>query len=325
MENGLCLLRPWELMPAPSVAVIGAGAAGLVAAAFAATTAARVTLFERTKDGGRKILISGGGRCNVLPSILAPIGSSPTRRPTSCAECCAHGRCTNSARFSRTSCRFRSRSKRNPASSSRDRTRRKTSAMRSSCSRDPGVSRSGSRRPSRPRAVCRRLCNPDREAICKSIASSSRPAACPCPLPVATASASTSRGGTNHRIIDTYPALTPLLGSDRRMREPGRRVAERETARKIGSLARCSLGGGGSAETFGGFLFTHRGYSGPASSTSRTLHHAEAARHPVIRAQWSTARRRRLGAGARPGCLSKSGSVVPPSLRDISPPASPNT
>jgi 2-polyprenyl-6-methoxyphenol hydroxylase-like FAD-dependent oxidoreductase len=56
----------------PTVAVIGAGAAGLVAAAFAATGGARVTLIERTKDGGRKILISGGGRCNVLPSVFAP-------------------------------------------------------------------------------------------------------------------------------------------------------------------------------------------------------------------------------------------------------------
>ncbi|HJU42630.1 MAG TPA: aminoacetone oxidase family FAD-binding enzyme [Vicinamibacterales bacterium] len=59
-------------MAAPSVAVVGAGAAGLVAAAFAAAGGAAVTLIERTKDGGRKILISGGGRCNVLPSVLAP-------------------------------------------------------------------------------------------------------------------------------------------------------------------------------------------------------------------------------------------------------------
>jgi predicted Rossmann fold flavoprotein len=29
-------------------------------------------LLEGTKDGGRKILISGGGRCNVLPSQLSP-------------------------------------------------------------------------------------------------------------------------------------------------------------------------------------------------------------------------------------------------------------
>lgn len=50
------------------VIVIGAGAAGTMAAIFAARGGARVTLLERTKDGGRKILISGGGRCNVLPS-----------------------------------------------------------------------------------------------------------------------------------------------------------------------------------------------------------------------------------------------------------------
>src|SRR5688572_19644538 len=55
-----------------SVVVISAGAAGLVAAGFAAAGGAAVTLIERTKDGGRKILISGGGRCNVLPSVLAP-------------------------------------------------------------------------------------------------------------------------------------------------------------------------------------------------------------------------------------------------------------
>ncbi len=50
------------------VVVIGAGAAGTMAAIFAARAGARVTLLERTRDGGRKILISGGGRCNVLPS-----------------------------------------------------------------------------------------------------------------------------------------------------------------------------------------------------------------------------------------------------------------
>lgn len=50
------------------VVVVGAGAAGLLAAGFAADAGARVLLLERTRDGGRKILISGGGRCNVLPS-----------------------------------------------------------------------------------------------------------------------------------------------------------------------------------------------------------------------------------------------------------------
>ncbi len=50
------------------VIVIGAGAAGTMAAIFAARGGAHVRLLERTRDGGRKILISGGGRCNVLPS-----------------------------------------------------------------------------------------------------------------------------------------------------------------------------------------------------------------------------------------------------------------
>src|SRR4030095_16641645 len=55
-----------------AVAVVGAGAAGLMAAIFAASRGSRVLLLERTADGGRKILISGGGRCNILPSALAP-------------------------------------------------------------------------------------------------------------------------------------------------------------------------------------------------------------------------------------------------------------
>ena len=51
----------------PRVIVIGAGAAGTMAAIFAARGGAETLLLERTRDGGRKILISGGGRCNVLP------------------------------------------------------------------------------------------------------------------------------------------------------------------------------------------------------------------------------------------------------------------
>jgi predicted Rossmann fold flavoprotein len=52
------------------VVVIGAGAAGTMAAIFAAGAGAETILVERTKDAGRKILISGGGRCNILPARL---------------------------------------------------------------------------------------------------------------------------------------------------------------------------------------------------------------------------------------------------------------
>ncbi len=41
-----------------------------MAAVFAARAGAETILLERTRDGGRKILISGGGRCNILPARL---------------------------------------------------------------------------------------------------------------------------------------------------------------------------------------------------------------------------------------------------------------
>jgi predicted Rossmann fold flavoprotein len=50
------------------VIVVGAGAAGTMAAAFASAGGADTLLIEGTADGGRKILISGGGRCNILPA-----------------------------------------------------------------------------------------------------------------------------------------------------------------------------------------------------------------------------------------------------------------
>lgn len=64
----------------PSTVIVGAGAAGLVAAIFAAARPP-VIVIERTSDGGRKILISGGGRCNILPAALEPerfVTESPT-------------------------------------------------------------------------------------------------------------------------------------------------------------------------------------------------------------------------------------------------------
>jgi len=66
-------MTPTPSLPAKSprrVVVIGAGAAGSMAAIFAAGAGAETILLERTRDGGRKILISGGGRCNVLPMHL---------------------------------------------------------------------------------------------------------------------------------------------------------------------------------------------------------------------------------------------------------------
>ena len=43
-----------------------------MATIWAARSGAAVVLLERSPDGGRKILISGGGRCNVLPAVERP-------------------------------------------------------------------------------------------------------------------------------------------------------------------------------------------------------------------------------------------------------------
>lgn len=49
--------------------VIGAGASGLMAAGWAAKNGEDVTIFEKTSSCGKKILISGKGRCNITNAI----------------------------------------------------------------------------------------------------------------------------------------------------------------------------------------------------------------------------------------------------------------
>jgi hypothetical protein len=65
----------------PAIVIVGAGAAGFMAAIFAARGPHPVLLLEGSRRPGQKILISGGGRCNVLPSQAAPTdfvtGGSP--------------------------------------------------------------------------------------------------------------------------------------------------------------------------------------------------------------------------------------------------------
>ena len=54
------------------VIVLGAGAAGLMCAAVAAQRGRRVAVLEHNPQPGRKILISGGGRCNFTNLHCAP-------------------------------------------------------------------------------------------------------------------------------------------------------------------------------------------------------------------------------------------------------------
>ena len=47
------------------IGIIGAGASGLFAAALASQNGARVTVFERNDRPGKKLLLTGSGRCNL--------------------------------------------------------------------------------------------------------------------------------------------------------------------------------------------------------------------------------------------------------------------
>ncbi len=57
---------------APTVVVVGGGAAGLTCAVFAAACDVRVILFEKNEKLGRKLRITGKGRCNVTNNCTVP-------------------------------------------------------------------------------------------------------------------------------------------------------------------------------------------------------------------------------------------------------------
>ncbi len=52
--------------------VVGAGAAGMFCAAQAGQLGCRVLLLDNGKKPGRKILMSGGGRCNFTNMYVEP-------------------------------------------------------------------------------------------------------------------------------------------------------------------------------------------------------------------------------------------------------------
>ena len=59
-------------MKSPDLIVIGAGAAGLMCAITAARRGRHVVVLERSNKVGKKILMSGGGRCNFTNLHITP-------------------------------------------------------------------------------------------------------------------------------------------------------------------------------------------------------------------------------------------------------------
>ena len=63
------------------VIVIGGGPAGMFAAITAAQAGAKVLLLEKNDRLGKKLLITGKGRCNVTNDCSAPERPIPLQRP----------------------------------------------------------------------------------------------------------------------------------------------------------------------------------------------------------------------------------------------------
>lgn len=242
------------------VVVIGAGAAGTVAAIHAANTAGgsrRVLLLERTRDGGRKILVSGGGRCNVLPSSLQPNRFVTDSSPNTLRKILLSWPLAEQRRFFEEEVGI-------PLALEEETGKLFPASNRARDVRD-GLLRLAARRgvetvfdsvvedihPSEGSWVVRlqeaRVIRAS--AVILATGGLSLPG--------------TGSDGTGFRIArrlghtvhETYPALTPLIA------DPPRHAALAGISLDVTLEAPLRKG---RFETRGGFLFTHRGYSGPA-------------------------------------------------------------
>ena len=72
----------------PHVLIVGAGAAGLMAAFFAGRAGAEVTVLEHNEKPGKKIYITGKGRCNCTNDCTPE--DSCARCPGIPDSCTAH-------------------------------------------------------------------------------------------------------------------------------------------------------------------------------------------------------------------------------------------
>lgn len=247
------------MVDTPPTLILGAGAAGILAAIFAAGQGRRVLVLERTRDGGRKILVSGGGRCNILPSVAEPSRFVTDSSPNTLRKILTSWPLAEQRRFFEIEAGIplaleAETGKLFPASNSARQVRDQLLAL------------------ARRRGA---------EIRFEALASDLQPPAAPGDPwwvhladgeEIAAASVIVATGGLSmpgtgsdgtgiaivrrlgHTIHETYPALTPLT------LEPPRYASLAGISRTV------TLRAPGPKRTFstrGGFLFTHRGYSGP--------------------------------------------------------------
>ncbi len=303
--------REWPII------VVGGGAAGLVAAIFAAEGGQRVLLLERTATLGQKILIAGGGRCNVLPAE-AHTGVFATASPRAPLEAILQAwplaeqvrffERTLGVRLKREgfatrvtprhagvvmTSRFGASGKLFPISDQAREVRDAlvaeargrgvtiwTQASLSGLAREGGdwrleigdwksrPSRSTRQSPIFPPAASRSTLHASRLILATGGLSVPATGSDGTGLRLAEA--------LGHAVTPTYPALTPLLGGG----------AAHHALAGV-SLPVALDAGGGAAVAEGGFLFTHRGYSGPAVlDVSHVVAGRGAGERPTLLARW---------------------------------------
>jgi predicted Rossmann fold flavoprotein len=255
-----------------------------MAARHAAEGGADVVLFESTRDGGRKILISGGGRCNVLPSVAAPERYVTQSSPRVLRRMLRSWPLDEQRHFFENELGIPLRlepetGKLFPASNrARDvRDRLVSAAMEAGVRIRFSTRVDGLRAPASDGQRWRvHLEGGETVAVDRVV--------------VATGGLSVPKTGSDgaglgwmrslgHELNDPYPALTPLTGPPDHAELAG--VSLEVTVRAPGARPRFS--------TTGGFLFTHRGYSGPTvlDASHLAILSARESDRQALTVQWS--------------------------------------
>jgi len=284
------------------IVVVGAGAAGLAAGIFARAGGRAVTILERTADGGRKILISGGGRCNVLPAALEPARfvseSSPRIVQRLLRSWPLRAQLEFFERDVGVPLAFETESRKWFPASNRARDVRDglvALARRSGASIEFGTAVHAIDKCAERWRIATSRGVVDADAVVIATGGLSVPAtgSTGTGLEIATA--------LGHVVHRTYPALTPLVADG----SPHAALAGVSLDVRIRAEAAEAKW---RADARGGFLFTHRGYSGPSVlDVSHVVARADASStRPRVRVQWID----RDGAAWRQELIDSPGRVV---------------
>ena len=281
-----------------------------MAAVHAAGPGRRVLLIERTRDGGRKILISGGGRCNVLPGTLDESRYVTASSVHSMRKILRSWPLPEQRRFFEATLGLplvleEESGKLFPAA---NRSRVVRDAL-VDLARDRGVEWIGNTRITGVRRVDQRwqlAADTGRTFLADAVVMATGGLSVP-----ATGSDGfglTCLAALGHTIHATYPALTPLT-----LDPP----AFADLAGLSLDVTITASGAADACRATGGFLFTHRGYSGPAvldisHVPVRTRMNGTAPAN--VRVQWTT-----LNAAAWDERLAPSAQTLAAALRGTVP------